>query len=175
MRGPRWKTSFRPAYVDRERPEVTDMTEKAKRQDREDASEDRERLSAEMSQELAPEPATQDELTEGATTKGESAQAAQESPRPRARRAPRKSASTPPSIVESAATRAQEQLAVSALEADAMELEAQGFSSDEAQRLIDMSRRLETSAEARASQAELKRLRFAQWLIERGILNEFSA
>jgi hypothetical protein len=45
---------------------------------------------------------------------------------------------------------------------------------EEAQRLIDISKRLESSAEARESQAELKRLRFAQWLIERGILDEFS-
>jgi hypothetical protein len=151
------------------------MTEKAKRQDREDAREDRERLSAEISQELAPETAAQDELTEAAPTEGDRAQAVDATPRPRARRTTRKSVSAEPTPVENAATRAQEQLAVSALEADAMELEAQGFSSDEAQRLIDMSKRLETSAEARASQAELKRLRFAQWLIERGILNEFSA
>lgn len=151
------------------------MTEKAKRQDREDAREDRELLSADMSQEALPEPATQEDLAGAATSEGESAQAADESPRPRARRTTRKAGSARPTTAEIKPAHAPEPLAVSALEADAMELEAQGFSADEAQRLIDMSRRLESSAEARASQAELKRLRFAQWLIERGILNEFSA
>ena len=162
------------------------MTEKAKRQDREDAREDRERLSADMSQERAPESATQDELTGNTPTESEavaaneSAQPASESPRPRARRSPRKTASAqaaPNETAEAAETpaSAQEQLALSALEADAIELQGQGFSPDEAQRLIDISKRLETSAEARASQAELKRLRFTQWLIEHGILDEFSA
>lgn len=159
------------------------MTEKAKRQDREDAREDRERLSADMSQERAPESATQDELTGNPPTESEavaaneSAQPASESPRPRARRSPRKTASAQAAPNETAETpaSAQEQLALSALEADAIELQGQGFSPDEAQRLIDISKRLETSAEARASQAELKRLRFTQWLIEHGILDEFSA
>ena len=64
---------------------------------------------------------------------------------------------------------------ITGIETDMSELEAQGFTADEALRLIDISRRLETSAEARESQAELKRLRFTQWLIERGILDEFSA
>ncbi len=64
---------------------------------------------------------------------------------------------------------------ITTLETDMSELEAQGFTADEALRLIDITRRLETSAEARESQAELKRLRFTQWLIEHGILNEFSA
>ena len=64
---------------------------------------------------------------------------------------------------------------ITAIETDMSELEAQGFTADEALRLIDISRRLESSAEARESQAELKRLRFTQWLIERGILDEFSA
>lgn len=159
------------------------MTEKAKRQDREDAREDRERLSGDMSQERTPETAAQDELTGAAPTEGkaaaanEPAPAAGETPRPRARRSPRKTASAQAAPTETAETpaSAQEQLALSALEADAIELESQGFSPDEAQRLIDISKRLETSAEARASQAELKRLRFTQWLIEHGILNEFSA
>ena len=151
------------------------MTEKAKRQDRDNAREDSERLSAEMSQEALPESAAQDEVAEAATTEVESAPAADESPRPRARRATRKAESAKLSDEVVAAARPSEPLALSALDADAMELEAQGFSAEEAQRLIDISRRLETSAEARASQAELKRLRFAQWLVEHGILNEFSA
>lgn len=162
------------------------MTEKAKRQDREDAREDRERLSAGMSQERTPETLAQDELTGTAPTEGqavaanEAAPAAGETPRPRARRSPRKSASAESASAEPVKTAetpasAQEPLVLPVLEADALELESQGFSPDEAQRLIDISKRLETSAEARASQAELKRLRFAQWLIEHGILDEFSA
>lgn len=65
-----------------------------------------------------------------------------------------------------------------ALDTDLVEqeaLQAQGFTVDEAQRLIDISKRLETSAEARESEASLRRLRFTQWLIEHGILDEFSA
>ena len=140
------------------------MTEKSQRQDREDAREERETSSTEMSAEVAEERAAQNNLNVDMPSEGGETQGATESPRPRARRASRKAASTP----------AQEPLSVSPLEADAMELEAQGFSSDEAQRLIDVSKRLESSAEARASQAELKRLRFTQWLIEHGILDEFS-
>ncbi len=112
--------------------------------------------------------AAQNNLNVDMPSESGNTQAAEEAPRPRARRTSRKPAST------TEPARAQEPLSVSPLEADAMELEAQGFSADEAQRLIDMSKRLESSAEARASQAELKRLRFTQWLIERGILDEFS-
>ncbi len=52
-----------------------------------------------------------------------------------------------------------------------VELESQGFSEDEALRLIDISKRLESSTEAR----EARRLRFTRWLVEQGILDEFSA
>lgn len=144
------------------------MTEKSQRQDREDAREDRETSSTEMSAEVADERAAQNNLNVDMSSESDTTPVAEATPRPRARRASRKSAST------TEPARAQEPLSVSPLEADAMELEAQGFSADEAQRLIDMSKRLESSAEARASQAELKRLRFTQWLIERGILDEFS-
>lgn len=144
------------------------MTEKSQRQDREDAREDRDTSSTEMSAEVAEERAAQNNLNVEMPSESGDTQGVTESPRPRARRTSRKAASTPEPV------RAQEPLSVSPLEADAMELEAQGFSPDEAQRLIDMSKRLESSAEARASQAELKRLRFTQWLIEHGILDEFS-
>jgi hypothetical protein len=55
------------------------------------------------------------------------------------------------------------------------ELEAQGFTSDEAIRLIHVSDRLAISGEAREAEAVLRRLRFTRWLIERGVLDEFSA
>lgn len=55
------------------------------------------------------------------------------------------------------------------------ELEAQGFTTDEAIRLIHVSGRVATSREAREAEATLRRLRFTRWLIERGVLDEFSA
>ena len=54
-------------------------------------------------------------------------------------------------------------------------LEAQGFTEDEAIRLIHVSDRLKTSREARESEAVLRRLRFTRWLIQQGMLDEFSA
>jgi hypothetical protein len=54
-------------------------------------------------------------------------------------------------------------------------LEAQGFTQDEAIRLIHVSDRLKTSREARESEAVLRRLRFTRWLIQQGMLDEFSA
>ena len=62
-----------------------------------------------------------------------------------------------------------------ATEATLLELEAQGFTEDEALRLLIVSGRLAGSREARESQATLRRLRFTRWLIDRGILDEFSA
>jgi hypothetical protein len=55
------------------------------------------------------------------------------------------------------------------------ELVAQGFTSDEAARIVDLSARLGTSREARDAEASLRRLRFTRWLVERGVLDEFSA
>ena len=55
------------------------------------------------------------------------------------------------------------------------ELEAQGFTTDEAVRLLHVSGRVATSHEAREAEATLRRLRFTRWLIERGMLDEFSA
>lgn len=165
------------------------MTEKAKRQDRDNAREERERLSADMSQEVAPEEATQDDLTGALPADGETLAAtddtvrsADATSRPRSRRTSRKATATQTPSAESTAASDEESVeeikapvTLSAYEADAEELMAQGFSAEEALHLIDISRRLETSAEARAAQAELKRLRFTQWLIEHGVLDEFSA
>jgi hypothetical protein len=177
------------------------MTEKARRQDGEEAREEREGLPAELAHELAPERDTQRDLSDltGATTSEtddvpapdaaiagatESTASTETTERPRARRASRKASTaqsrTTEDATEGAACATTETTettgvtAMSAIDADRIELEAQGFSADEADRLIDVSKRLESSAEALASQAELKRLRFAQWLIERGILDEFS-
>ena len=55
------------------------------------------------------------------------------------------------------------------------ELEAQGFTADEAIRLVHVSGRVATSREAREAEATLRRLRFTRWLVERGVLDEFSA
>jgi hypothetical protein len=55
------------------------------------------------------------------------------------------------------------------------DLEAQGFSPAEARRLIYISDRIEQSAEARESEATLRRLRFTRWLVEHGMLDEWSA
>ncbi len=178
------------------------MTEKARRQDGEEAREERESLPAELAHELAPERDTQRDLSDltgaaasetddvptpdaaiaGATESTESAETTETTERPRARRASHKASIAQTRATEDASenatadatTEATGVTAMSALDADRIELEAQGFSADEADRLIEVSKRLESSAEALASQAELKRLRFAQWLIERGILDEFS-
>jgi hypothetical protein len=55
------------------------------------------------------------------------------------------------------------------------ELRAQGFTEDEAARIIDLSTRLSSSREAREAEAALRRLRFTRWLIQHGVLDEFSA
>jgi hypothetical protein len=55
------------------------------------------------------------------------------------------------------------------------ELKAQGFTADEAIRLIHVSDRLANGREARESQTTLRRLRFTRWLIEHGVLDEFTA
>lgn len=55
------------------------------------------------------------------------------------------------------------------------ELEAQGFTTDEALRLIHVSDQMATSREVRESEAALRRLRFARWLVEHGMLDEYSA
>src|SRR5262249_19875963 len=64
--------------------------------------------------------------------------------------------------------KAQEQEAVSAT-GEVDELEAQGFTHDEAIRLIHVSDRAATSGEALEAEAMLRRLRFTRWLVERGL------
>lgn len=54
-------------------------------------------------------------------------------------------------------------------------LVAQGFTEDEAERLLSVSERMATSHEAQEAEATLRRLRFTRWLVEQGMLNEFSA
>lgn len=61
-----------------------------------------------------------------------------------------------------------------ALLAGVHELEAQGFSTEEAVRLMNTSERAATSEEVREAEAVLRRLRFQRWLIEHGLLDEFS-
>lgn len=152
------------------------MTEKAKRQDREETPQEEQRFSieesSELAEELAPACDEQDSLNDASASEQKSTQEVP-APRARTRRTPRNTADIESALNDD--TVAPEPVTVSAIPTDLDELEAQGFSADEAQRLIDISIRLETSAEARASQAELKRLRFAQWLVEHGILDEFKA
>lgn len=53
-------------------------------------------------------------------------------------------------------------------------LEDQGFSEDEALRLIAVTGRLEDSDEAHEAAVTLRRLRFTRWLVEQGKLDEWS-
>jgi hypothetical protein len=55
------------------------------------------------------------------------------------------------------------------------ELEAQGFTEDEAYQLIHVSHRIANSSETREAEAIIRRLRFNRWLFEQGKLSEFSA
>jgi len=55
------------------------------------------------------------------------------------------------------------------------DLESQGFTPDEVRRLMLISDQLARSQESQDAEAELRRLRFARWLIERGVLDEWSA
>jgi hypothetical protein len=58
---------------------------------------------------------------------------------------------------------------------EVQELEAQGFTEDEAVRLISVSERVAHSGEAREAEELLRRLHFTRWLVEHGMLDEFSA
>lgn len=60
-------------------------------------------------------------------------------------------------------------------QAELAELETQGFTPDEAARLLYISDRLAHSQEAREAEAVMRRLRFHRWLVESGRLTEFSA
>jgi hypothetical protein len=53
-----------------------------------------------------------------------------------------------------------------AKEDDLRKLEAQGFTEDEINRLVELSERLNAST--------LKRLQFTKWLVDQGLLDEFS-
>ena len=55
------------------------------------------------------------------------------------------------------------------------DLHEQGFTQDEVQRLVVISDRAAHSTESRAAEAQLRRLRFTRWLIEHGMLDEWSA
>ncbi len=83
-------------------------------------------------------------------------------------RVPTRNVETVKPAVETAVDQANDDLARD-------ELIAQGFTNDEAARIIDLSVRLGTSREARDAEASLRRLRFTRWLVERGVLDEFSA
>lgn len=70
---------------------------------------------------------------------------------------------------------AEEQVSASSAEDDDIRaLEELGFTRDEATRLIDVADRLTHSDEARVAEATRKRLQFAKWLVEQGLLDEFS-
>ncbi len=56
-------------------------------------------------------------------------------------------------------------------EDDLRDLEAQGFTPEEANRLIDLSARIN---EGISNEPTLKRLQFTRWLVQRGLLDEFS-
>jgi hypothetical protein len=110
-------------------------------------------------------------LSKSAETEGGAAETPQESTRPRARRK---------------ATRRQQIGAESQFDPDGgddetesgselVELAEKGFTADEAIRLVHVSQRAAMSREAREAEETLRRLRFTRWLIEHGMLDEFSA
>jgi hypothetical protein len=55
------------------------------------------------------------------------------------------------------------------------DLASQGFTPDEVRRLVVISARAARSPEVRAAEAQMRRLRFTRWLIEHGVLDEWSA
>ena len=73
-------------------------------------------------------------------------------------------------------TRLESQPSKAALDETTLsELQAQGFTEDEAYHLIHVSDRIANSLETREAEAVIRRLRFNRWLFERGKLSEFSA
>ena len=90
---------------------------------------------------------------------------------------------TPPEGIIELTLRQNSQSARGAAEAKAptkdevtlSELEAQGFTEDEAYQLIHVSQRVANSLETREAEAIIRRLRFNRWLFEQGKLSEFSA
>lgn len=55
------------------------------------------------------------------------------------------------------------------------DLASQGFTPDEVRRLVVVSDRQTQSDESQIAEATLRRLRFTRWLIEHGMLDEWSA
>jgi hypothetical protein len=151
---------------------MTDRTERSKRDEAPEfleANETRDELTTTPTA-AAPQASDEQEARNTlALGEGEAAPA-----RPtKTRRVSRKSAKPARAAKLSEAEVAAERAATEAAERanTVTELESQGFSFDEARRLIDISKRLEHSTEAQ----ETRRLRFTRWLVEQGILNEFSA
>lgn len=153
---------------------MTDRTERSKREEAPqvpEASEARDELTTTPAEET-PDAASLEHEAQETLALSESETTAPRAAKPR--RAARKSATSRQARAEkSPEAEAEEARAAEATERanTVTALESQGFSADEALRLIDISKRLEHSTEAQ----ELRRLRFTRWLVEQGILNEFSA
>jgi len=149
------------------------MTDRTERQKRDEAIEARDRLLE--ASETTPPTVEQTVERDVVAPDGRESEA---TPTPvraaKPRRSTRKAAAGKPSRaakstrVDPEATRAAEDAARAIA---VVELESQGFSEVEALKLIDISKRMESSTEAR----EARRLRFTRWLVEQGILDEFSA
>ncbi len=113
----------------------------------------------------------------------ETGRAAQERPRgrvtrPRRTREPSRRPRRSPANAAASAPAEGEETPVASTpepEGELQALTAQGFTREEAQRLVHISDRLATSHEAREAEAAIRRLRFTRWLVEHGMLNEFSA
>ncbi len=150
------------------------MTDRTERQKRDEATEAREQLPAASEatpptveetaerQAIAPE-GRESEATPAPARDAKSRRATRKSAAGKTPRATRQTSKVDPDAGREAEA-TERAIAV-------IELESQGFSEDEALRLIDFSKRLESSADAR----QARRLRFTRWLIEQGILDEFSA
>ncbi|HEU0028865.1 MAG TPA: hypothetical protein VFQ25_17300 [Ktedonobacterales bacterium] len=150
------------------------MTDRTERQKRDEAIEARDQLPE--ASETTPLTVEQTPDREVIAPDGRAIESAPEPVRAaKPRRATRKNAAGKSSRSTRQTTKADPEAARAAEAAEraiaVVELESQGFSEVEALRLIDISKRLESSAEAR----EARRLRFTRWLVEQGILDEFSA
>jgi hypothetical protein len=150
------------------------MTDRTERQKRDEATEARDQLLE--ASETTPPTVEQTTARESIAPDGREIEAAPTPTRAsKPRRAARKSATGKSRRAAGQTTKVDPEAARAAADAEraitVVELESQGFSEVEALRLIDISKRLESSAEAR----EARRLRFTRWLVEQGILDEFSA
>ncbi len=148
------------------------MTDRTERQKRDEATEARDQLTGASDTSPTVEQAAEREAIAPEERENEAAPAPARAAKPR--RATRKNAAGKPSRAAKPSTvNPETALATEAAQraVAVIELESQGFSEDEALRLIDISKRMESSSEAR----EARRLRFTRWLVEQGILDEFSA